>query len=92
MDIKLKEHFSESAKSGDTQWYDVKMNVESDNLDKIEQVEYYLDPSISNPIIVSENSNNNFEVQVKSWKEFPISAKVTFKDHHLNPVFITSVL
>jgi hypothetical protein len=88
MDIKLNKNFSELAMSGSTQWYQVKVNVESDNLDDIELVEYYLDRSVSSPIIASGNSGNKFEIQAKSWKEFPVSAKITFKDHDISPVYL----
>ena len=88
MEITLNEQFNKLAMSGSTQWYEVKVNVESDNLNDIEQVEYYLDRSISNPVIVSENSDNKFEVQTKSWKEFPVSAKIIFKDHNTEPLFL----
>jgi hypothetical protein len=88
MAITLNEQFNKLGMSGSTQWYEVKVNVEADNLDDIEQVEYYLDRSISNPVIVSENSVNKFEVQTKSWKEFPVSAKIIFKDHSISPLMV----
>jgi len=74
--------------SGSTQWYEVKINVESDNLDDIDQVEYYLDRSVSPSVMVSENSDNKFEIQIKSWKEFPVSAKIIFKDQDVLPVMV----
>lgn len=88
MDIKLNENFNDLGMTGSTQWYEIKVNLESDNLKDIQQVEYYLDPSVSNPIIVSENPDNNFEIQTTSWKEFPISAKVIFKDQSQAPLFL----
>jgi hypothetical protein len=92
MEIKLNKNFSKLAMSGSTQWYEVKVNVECDNLLDIEQVEYYLDPSVSNPIIVSENSSNKFEVKTQSWKEFPVSAKVIFKDRKKTPLMLQNHL
>jgi transcription initiation factor IIF auxiliary subunit len=88
MDIKLNENFNELGMTGSTQWYEIKVNLEADNLKDIQQVEYYLDPSVSNPIIVSENPDNNFEIQTTSWKEFPVSAKVIFKDQNKTPLFL----
>ncbi len=88
MDIKLNESFNELEMTGSTQWYEIKVNLEADNLKDIQQVEYYLDPSVSNPIIVSENPDNNFEIQTTSWKEFPVSAKVIFRDQSKMPLFL----
>jgi hypothetical protein len=88
MAILLNEQFNKLGMSGSTQWYEVKINVESDNLDDIDQVEYYLDRSVSPSVMVSENSDNKFEIQIKSWKEFPVSAKVIFKDHTISPVIV----
>ena len=88
MAITLNERFNKGAKVGRTQWYEVKVNVESDNLDDIELVEYYLDRSVSNPVIASGNPDNKFEIQTKSWKEFPVSAKIIFKDHDISPVYL----
>jgi hypothetical protein len=88
MAITLNEQFNKGTKVGSTQWYEVKVNVESDNLDDIELVEYYLDRSVSNPIIASGNPDNKFEIQTKSWKEFPVSAKIIFKDHDISPVYL----
>jgi hypothetical protein len=92
MAILLNEQFNELEKSGSTQWYEVKINVEADNLNDIEQVQYYLDRSVSPSVMVSENSDNKFEVQIQSWKEFPVSAKITFKDHNISPVFVQTEL
>ena len=88
MAIKLNEQFNKRAKVGSTQWYELKVNVESDNLDEIERVEYYLDRSVINPVIASANPDTKFEIQAKSWKEFPVSAKVIFKDHDISPVYL----
>ena len=88
MAITLNEQFNKGAKVGSTQWYEIKINVESDNLDDIELVEYYLDRSVSNPVIASGNPDTKFEIQTKSWKEFPVSAKVVFKDHDISPVYL----
>ena len=89
MAILLNEQFNKLTMSGSTQWYEVRVNVESDNLDDIDQVEYYLDRSVSPSVMVSENSDNKFEIQTKSWKgEFPVAAKIIFKDHNLSPVFV----
>lgn len=88
MAILLNEQFNKLGMSGSTQWYEVKINVESDNLDDIDQVEYYLDRSVSPSVMVSENSDNKFEIQIKSWKEFPVSAKIIFKDQDVLPVMV----
>ena len=88
MAITLNEQFNKGAKVGSTQWYEIKVNVESDNLDDIELVEYYLDRSVVNPVIASGNPDTKFEIQAKSWKEFPVSAKITFKDHNISPVIV----
>lgn len=90
MAIILNEQFSKLAMSGTTQWYEVKVNVESDSLNDIDHVEYYLDRSVSPSVMVSNNFDNKFEVQVQSWKEFPVSAKITFKDHNISPVIVHS--
>jgi hypothetical protein len=89
MAILLNEQFNKLSMSGSTQWYEVRVNVESDNLDDIDQVEYYLDRSVSPSVMVSENSENKFEIQAKSWKEeFPVSAKIIFKDQNTEPLFL----
>jgi hypothetical protein len=88
MAILLNEQFNKLSMSGSTQWYEVKINVEADNLNDIDQVEYYLDRSVSPSVMVSDNSENKFEIQTKSWKEFPVSAKVIFKDNKISPIFV----
>jgi hypothetical protein len=88
MAIILNEQFNKLSMSGSTQWYELKVNVESDSLDDIDQVEYYLDRSVSPSVMVSENPGNKFEIQAKSWKEFPVSAKVIFKDQTISPVIV----
>lgn len=88
MAIILNEQFNELGMTGSTQWYEVKINVEADNLYEIDQVEYYLDRSISPSVMISENPENKFEIQTKSWKEFPVSAKIIFKDHSISPVIV----
>ncbi len=88
MAILLNEQFNKLAMSGNTQWYEVTINVEGDNLNEIDQVEYYLDRSVSPSVMVSENPENKFEIQIKSWKEFPVSAKVVFKDHDIKPIIV----
>jgi len=92
MEIKLKEQFNNLGLTGSTAWYELKASVESDQLDDIQQVEYFLeDQSISNPVILSGSSSNNFEVRVQSWKDnVPITATVTFKNENLNPVILTT--
>jgi hypothetical protein len=92
MAIILNEQFNKLEMSGSTQWYEIKVNVESDNLNGIDQVEYYLDRSISPSVMVSENSDDKFEIHVKSWKEFPVSAKVIFKDPNISPVFVQTAI
>jgi len=92
MEIKLKEQFNKLGLTGSTEWYEVKVYVESDQLDDIQQVEYFLeDPSISSPVILSGSSSNNFEVQAESWKDnVPVTATVTFKNANLVPVTLTT--
>ncbi|MDB5087409.1 MAG: hypothetical protein JWR09_1403 [Mucilaginibacter sp.] len=92
MAIILNEKFNKLPMTGSTQWYEIKVNVESDNLYDIDQVEYYLDRSVSPSVMVSENPDNKFEIQMKSWKEFPVSAKIIFKDHSLPPEFVQTEL
>jgi hypothetical protein len=49
------------------------------DLDKVKQVKYLLHPSFSNPVAVSEDAANSFEVWIWSWGGFPIKATVTSK-------------
>ena len=49
------------------------------DLDKVAQVKYLLHPSFPNPIAVSEDATNDFEVWIWSWGGFPIKATVTTK-------------
>lgn len=49
------------------------------DLDKVKQVKYLLHPSFSNPVAVSEDAANGFEVWIWSWGGFPIKATVTSK-------------
>jgi hypothetical protein len=49
------------------------------DLDKVQQVKYLLHPSFSNPVAVSEDPTNDFEVWIWSWGGFPIKATVTTK-------------
>jgi hypothetical protein len=49
------------------------------DLDKVKQVKYLLHPSFSNPVAVSEDSANNFEIWIWSWGGFPIKATITTK-------------
>ncbi len=49
------------------------------DLDKVKQVKYLLHPSFSNPMAVSEDPTNNFEVWIWSWGGFPIKATITTK-------------
>ncbi len=92
MEIKLKEQFNNLGLTGSTAWYEMKAYVESDHLDDIEQVEYFLkDPSIDTPVIVSDSVHNKFEIQAKSWKDsYPIIATVTFKNPKIKPVTLKS--
>ena len=92
MEIKLKEQFNNLGMTGSTAWYEMKAYVESDHLDDIEQVEYFLeDPSIITPVIVSGSAHNNFEIQAKSWKDnYPVIATVTFKNPKIKPVTLKS--
>ena len=88
MALLLNEQFNKLSMSGSTQWYEVIINVEGDNLNDIDQVEYYLDRSVSPSVMVSENPENKFKIQIKSWKEFPVSAKIIFKDHNIKPIIV----
>lgn len=47
------------------------------DLNKIEQVKYTLHPSFSNPVAVSRDPTNDFEVWIWSWGGFPIKATIT---------------
>jgi hypothetical protein len=47
------------------------------DLYKVKQVKYLLHPSFSNPVAVSEDPNNDFEVWIWSWGGFPIKATIT---------------
>lgn len=49
------------------------------DLNKIEQVKYTLHPSFSNPVAVSKDPTNDFEVWIWSWGGFPIKATITTK-------------
>ena len=49
------------------------------DLDKVKKVKYLLHPSFSNPVAVSEDPTNNFEVWIWSWGGFPIKATITTK-------------
>ena len=49
------------------------------DLDKVKQVKYLLHPSFANPVAVSEDPTNNFEVWIWSWGGFPIKATITTK-------------
>jgi len=49
------------------------------DLDKVKQVKYLLHPSFSNPMAVSEDPTNDFEVWIWSWGGFPIKATITTK-------------
>ena len=88
MAITLHEQFNKGVKVGSTQWYEIKVNVESDNLDDIELVEYYLDRSVSNPVIASANPDTKFDIQAKSWKQFPVAAKVIFRKHDISLLYL----
>ena len=48
-------------------------------LDKVAQAKYLLHPSFSNPVAVSEDPTNDFEVWIWSWGGFPIKATITTK-------------
>jgi hypothetical protein len=50
------------------------------DLNKVKQVKYLLHPSFSNPIAVSEDPTNDFEVWIWSWGGFPITATITTKN------------
>jgi len=47
--------------------------------DKVKQVKYLLHPSFSNPVALSEDPTNDFEVWIWSWGGFPIKATITTK-------------
>jgi hypothetical protein len=49
------------------------------DLDKVKQVKYLLHPSFSNPVAVSEDPTNDFEVWIWSWGGFLIKATITTK-------------
>lgn len=49
------------------------------DLDKVKQVKYLLHPSFSNPVAVSEDPTNDFEVWIWSWGGFPIKATIITK-------------
>lgn len=49
------------------------------DLDKVAQVKYLLHPSFSNPVAVSEDPTNDFEVWIWSWGGFLIKATITTK-------------
>ena len=49
------------------------------DLDKVQKVEYLLHPTFSNPVAVSEDPTNDFEVWIWAWGGFPITATITTK-------------
>lgn len=49
------------------------------DLDKVAQVKYLLHPSFPNPVAVSEDPTNDFEVWIWSWGGFPLKATITTK-------------
>ena len=49
------------------------------DLDKVAQAKYLLHPSFSNPVAISEDPTNDFEVWIWSWGGFPIKATITTK-------------
>lgn len=49
------------------------------DLDKVAQAKYLLHPSFLNPVAVSEDPTNDFEVWIWSWGGFPIKATITTK-------------
>lgn len=49
------------------------------DLDKVAQAKYLLHPSFSNPVAVSKDPTNDFEVWIWSWGGFPIKATITTK-------------
>lgn len=51
-----------------------------EDLNKVKKVKYLLHPSFSNPVAVSEDPTNRFEVWIWSWGGFPIKASITTKN------------
>lgn len=49
------------------------------DLNKVQKVEYLLHPTFSNPVAVSEDPTNDFEVWIWTWGGFPITATITTK-------------
>lgn len=49
------------------------------DLDKVKNVKYLLRPLLSNPVAVSEDMTNDFEVWIWTYSDFPIKARITTK-------------
>jgi len=49
------------------------------DLDKVKKVQYVLHETFPNPVRVSEDPSNNFEIWIWTWGRFPIKAIITTK-------------
>lgn len=62
--------------------YFVKLKIEGSisEINSISKVEYFLDATMTMPIVLRVNKNKNFEYGFSVWGEFPIKAKVFYLD------------
>lgn len=55
-------------------------------LDKVKKVTYYLHESLPEPVQISTNPNNDFEIWIMTWGSFLIKAEIETKDDKVIPM------
>ena len=66
----------------DEDWWQwsVQLKDSRPELDKVKYVEYSLHPTFPQPVRRISNRDSNFKLETAGWGEFPIDAKVVYKD------------
>ena len=82
MSIKFNNYSRLIDSRGDTKQYQWKVFVDEDDsrLDIISSVTYLLHPTFINPLRISEDGKNKFEITSIGWGEFDIQITIKFKD------------
>ncbi len=76
-----------SAPNGNYDWT-VFIRADEATLNKIDRVEYLLNPTFKSPQVSSSNRATSFAYSGKGWGEFEIRTKILFRDRRIPPVYI----
>ncbi|MFD0998679.1 pYEATS domain-containing protein [Ohtaekwangia kribbensis] len=68
-----------------TQWYKISLTVNSGKT--VDSVQYFLDHTMPNPIVTVKNADQKFLYSFTVWGQYPIKAKVYFRDGSIEETF-----